>query len=136
MIDCKKPNKAAKAARDEFEKILKETKSIFALDDTVLNKVITDYENEKKQNNFVETTEGYTFSPDKKDSRTDKINEYLSKKFNKKEEIMMPYKFYFNVYFAKEHFVGPGEKGPSTLKNKNLGELCTQFGDSDASSEL
>ena len=141
LIDKKSANDAAIAAVQEFNDILKKTKDTFLLKDDVINKIINDYNTEKRNTDFIETSEIYAFPQDKKDTsykktRSDKIEDYLLTTIPKKVDRFI-YNFYFRVYFSIQHFVGPGaKKADSALKNKNLGELCTQFGNSENYSEL
>lgn len=47
------------------------------------------------------------------------------------------YRLYIRLFFSIEHFVGLGStKGSSDKKQKNLGDLCMQYGNSDQYSEL
>lgn len=137
LVDDKSPNEAGRAVLSEFKNILNITKNTFGLSGEIIKEITQKYEEEKKNPGFQETSERYSPMLDGKgDTRLEEIDDYLKKKGIGDAEKFV-YNFYFRVFFSIEHFVGPGSgAGSSDLKKKNLGELCSQFGDSDQHSEL
>ena len=69
-------------------------------------------------------------------TQLEKIDAKLKEKKIERAEKFV-YRLYFRLFFSIEHFVGLGStKGSSDKKQKNLGDLCMQYGNSDQYSEL
>lgn len=117
-------NDVAASALAEFNNILKTTMTEFDLNKDIINCCLNEYKKEKDDDNFVETTEIYCMD----NGRMQRFTKILDS--NGVTELKkIAYQFYFQVYFAIQHFVGPGDKSPDKkLKKKNLGELCNEYG--------
>ncbi|PNV64044.1 hypothetical protein C0033_01625 [Clostridium sp. chh4-2] len=101
--------------------------SKYGLNGNILKKISDDFNNEMKKEGFVETSEIFCLN---EKSRYDNFMRYLSNESIHRltKEI---YILYWQVYFAKQHFCGPGVGNyHRELKKKNLGEACNEYGNS------